>query len=219
MKIDVLDAVRDASADEAWKLYRAAFADLEALAVQRHLMYRSEFDEVMADERVQKYLALDNDGTLLGLATYTNQLDAMPLISPAYFQRRWPEHYAAGRIWYCGFVAVAPTAQGSGVFAELVKAMYRVAEAQDGVIGLDICRYNNEVHHLARAIRMLLGGVSGGRVSAQEADAQAFMIYETAAGVRHELVLDLADCDPKIIGDPEAIQAWVLQRRAPGGET
>jgi hypothetical protein len=66
--------------DEAWILYTEAFRELNALAVQRHLMYRHEFDEVVADRRVRKYLAVDDGGRLTGLATYTNHLEAMPLL-------------------------------------------------------------------------------------------------------------------------------------------
>ena len=41
---------------KAWKLYSQAFDDLRYLAVQRHVMYGDEFDAVMADALVEKYL-------------------------------------------------------------------------------------------------------------------------------------------------------------------
>ncbi len=40
--------------EPAWELYVEAFAELRTTAAQRHVMYRSEFDEVMADPRVTK---------------------------------------------------------------------------------------------------------------------------------------------------------------------
>lgn len=178
-RVRVLDQIGGPLLEQAWTLYHEAFKELNALAVQRHGMYRNEFDDIMGDERVRKYLSLDGD-EMRGLATYTNQLDAMPLISPAYFARRWPQHYAQRRIWYCGFVAVAPAAQGGGAFAELVTAMYRHAETQGGIISLDICRHNDITHHLPRAIRILLAGISAGKVRAECADVQQFWVYETA---------------------------------------
>lgn len=112
MSIKVVDAVQEDLMAEVWDLYYTTFHELNAFAVQRHLMFRSEFDEVMLDTRVQKYLCLADDGSVCGLSTYTNMLDAMPLISPAYFERRWPELFAQNRIWYCGFVAVEKNGGG-----------------------------------------------------------------------------------------------------------
>ena len=118
MKIDVRTDLVDEQLEQAWQLYGVAFSHLNALTVQRHLMYRSEFDDVMTDRRIEKWLAYSDDGVLLGLATYTNQLSAWPLISPEYFARRWPAHYADSRIWYCGFVAVP--GHEHGVFIILI---------------------------------------------------------------------------------------------------
>lgn len=164
-------------AEEAWALYFETFRDLNAYAVQRHLMYRGEFDAVMADPRVEKYLTLDDDGRLTGMSTYTNDLAAMPLISPAYFERRWPDLYDTRRIWYCGFVAVHPHSQGSTAFGELVEAMYRVAAAQNGIIALDTCRYNNDRRHLDRVIPLMLHRLSG-QVRTERMDEQTFWLYE-----------------------------------------
>ena len=46
-----------------WGLYQRAFDDLRVLAVQRHIMVREEFDTVMADDRVDKYVLTDADDT------------------------------------------------------------------------------------------------------------------------------------------------------------
>lgn len=178
MNIKVVDLVHDELAEEAWRLYSTAFEELNTLTVQRHLMYRSEFIEVMGDERVQKYLAIDDeDGTLRGLSTYTNDLDAMPLISPPYFQRRWPKHYAERRIWYCGFVAVQDDKRAAQAFGDLVEAMYLVAATQNGIIGLDICRHNDEARRMSRVVRLMLHRLSGD-VRAERMDEQAYWIYE-----------------------------------------
>jgi len=155
MLIKVIAQITDETLHEdVWTLYQDAFKELNTMAVQRHLMYRSEFDEVMRDSRVDKYLAMDDDGSLLGIATYTNDLDAVPLIAPAYFERHWPEHYAANKIWYIGFVAVSPQAQGREAFAQLVEQMYVVAATQNGLVGLDICSYNDDVRRMSKIFRL-----------------------------------------------------------------
>lgn len=182
MKIDIRSDLAAADLDRAWTLYEESFAGLNAHAVQRHLMYRTEFDAVAADPRIQKWLAYNDDGDLVGLATYTNELDAWPLIAPEYFALRWPELYAAKAIWYCGFVAVQQNAAAANVFTAVITGMYRQAEEQHGVIALDFCSYNDMTRQIGRVIGLSLNRISNGRVHAEVADTQTFMIYETAPG-------------------------------------
>ncbi|XVV11180.1 GNAT family N-acetyltransferase [Actinoplanes sp. CA-131856] len=181
MLIKVIDQITDAEQNQAmWTMYTDAFEELNHLAVQRHLMYKSEFDEVMADARVGKYLALDDDGTMCGVATYTNDLNAVPLIAPQYFERHWPEHYAARKIWYIGFVAVSPHAQGREAFSQLVEQMYHIASAQNGLVCLDICNHNDEVRRMSRVFRMMVSRLSD-NMKFTRIDQQSYWLYEFPA--------------------------------------
>ncbi|OLB77386.1 MAG: hypothetical protein AUI14_16390 [Actinobacteria bacterium 13_2_20CM_2_71_6] len=182
MNIKVVDELHESLVEDAWALYHEAFRELNTLAVQRHLMYRSEFDDVMRDRRVQKYLCLDDNGELCGLSTYTNNLDAVPLISPQYFQRRWPEHYEQGRIWYIGFVAVNAKGRADHAIAEMIREMHAVAAAHYGIVGLDVCRVNNELRRLPRAVGMSVLRLGGpGSVQVERADEQSYWLYEFPA--------------------------------------
>ena len=181
MLIKVIDRITDEDLLQAlWTMYQDAFEELNTLAVQRHLMYRSEFDEVMRDTRVSKYLALRDNGTLCGVATYTNDLDAVPLISPQYFERHWPEHYAAGKIWYIGFVAVNPEDQGNEAFASLVEEMYLVASSQNGLVGLDICTYNDDARRMSRVFRLMVSRLAE-NMRFNRIDQQSYWLYEFPA--------------------------------------
>ena len=181
MNVKVVDEVHESLIEEAWTLYYEAFKHLNAYAVQRHLMYRAEFDDVMRDQRVQKYLCLDGSDALCGMSTYTNNLDAVPLISPAYFERRWPHLYAEKRIWYCGFVAIHPDAQAAtATFGELVEAMYRLAATQNGIISLDMCRFNDQKRHMSRVVPLMLHRLSG-EVRTERLDEQSYWLYEFPA--------------------------------------
>jgi hypothetical protein len=175
MSIKVVDEVHETLIEDAWQLYYEAFRELNAFAVQRHLMYRSEFDEVMLDPRVQKYLCLDDAGALCGLSTYTNYLEAVPLISPQYFERRWPRHFAERRIWYVGFVAVTAGAPVT-TFPNLIAAMHETSK-RDAITALDVCTRTDEVRHLPRAVRVLLHRLSGG-VTMERLDEQSYWMYE-----------------------------------------
>ena len=165
--------------EEAWKLYQHSFDQLRHLAVQRHVMYSDEFDAVMADPRVVKGLVFDEHGALAGLASMSNDLRSMPLVSPEYFAHRWPQRYAAGHVFYIGFTAVHPNAIGSGVFGELVKMMTEIVSQVDGVAVMDVCDHNKDRLHLPRAIHWLASTWSN-QVQTVHLDAQTYIGYDFA---------------------------------------
>jgi GNAT superfamily N-acetyltransferase len=165
-----------------WQLYRSAFDELRIRAVQRHVMTRPEFDAVMDDRRITKYEVLDpdRDGRMCGLATMTNHLEAMPLISPDYFEHRWPSLFRQRHIWYVGFVGVDPDYQGTGVFADIVGSMCRLVAGAGGVAVLDVCRRADQVYGLPAAIARLNDTFSDGG-SHERIDEQSYWAYEFPA--------------------------------------
>lgn len=168
----------DATLEDLWKLYYDAFKDLNTQAVQRHMYHRGEFDEVMRDPRIQKHLCYDDGGALLGVSTYTNDLDAVPLLSPEYFQRRWPDDYAARKIWYIVFVAVHPEAQTSDAFRSMVEQMYLIASRVNGKVGLDICNFNDTTHRMSRVFRAMIRRWHGSSMVFGRIDQQSYWLYE-----------------------------------------
>ena len=165
--------------EQAWKLYLQSFDDLRYLAVQRHVMYGDEFDDVMADARVTKFLLWGADGSLQGLSTMTNNLRSMPLVSPEYFAHRWPERYAAGLVFYIGFLGVHPDSHGTGVFGDLVRAMTEPVARREGLAVIDVCTYNKDKLHLPRAIRWL-ASTWASHVEMADIDAQTYVGYDFA---------------------------------------
>jgi GNAT superfamily N-acetyltransferase len=178
MQIEVTKVVADHQREAAWRLYNDAFEELRATAVQRHVMYRNEFDDVMADERVTKVMGFEGSpAAMAGLATYTNDLEAMPLISPEFFARRWPDLYEARRIWYLGFFAIHPDHRGTGIFEVVIENMWQVVLAGQGIALLDICRRNEKLG-LPQAIGHTLQSLSPG-ATASRIDEQAYWLYTT----------------------------------------
>jgi ribosomal protein S18 acetylase RimI-like enzyme len=168
----------DDDSGQLWGLYRRAFDDLRGDAVQRHLMYEHEFAAVAADDRVAKYVVTDPvRDRVAALATMTNDLAAVPLISPDYFAKHWPELYQAGKIWYVSFVAVEPDYQGTGAMGLLIGRMCEEVGSDGGVICVDICEHNEIRHRLPTAIGQLANTYSPG-VNRKRLDAQVFWAYE-----------------------------------------
>jgi GNAT superfamily N-acetyltransferase len=179
MSVRTQQVVADDLREDAWKLYQQSFDDLRHLAVQRHVMYSDEFDAVMADARVDKYLIFDDHGSLQGIGTITTELLSMPLVSADYFAHRWPERYLAGEVFYIGFVAVHPDSHGSGIFGELVKAMTEMVSKVDGIAVVDVCNHNKDRLHLPRAIHWLASTWSS-HVQTVTLDAQSYIGYDFA---------------------------------------
>ena len=181
MRIETHEVLPEAMLEVAWGLYSEAFEELRMAAVQRHVMTRAEFDDHMVDPRIRKYVVRHPDEErLAALATLTNDLDAVPLISPDYFRHRWPAQYAERRIWYVPFNAIHPEHRGSGIFELVVEAMREVIAGHlAGIVGLDFCRRNEERYKLPQAIHSALDRL--GTVTSHRLDTQAYWCYELPA--------------------------------------
>lgn len=177
-EIQIHDKVAGELLEQAWSLYEQAFKALNALTVQRHMMTAEEFDQVMIDWRWSKFVAVDDAGVPAGLATYTNHLEAHPLLSEDYFAANHPEEFVAQRIWWVGFAAVAEGVRGTVTFRELVKAMY--GTSGDGAItGIDYAKVNVD-RGLALAAQRYLHRVAGERgrtATCDLVDYQGFFLY------------------------------------------
>lgn len=178
MQVDVYPVVPGEWRGPAWRFYRDTFTPLAVRAVQRHVLHEQEFDELIADPRIDKYLAV-RDGQVVGLSAMTADLEAVHLISPEYFAHRWPDLYAQRRILYCVFVGVHPDPEaGRGVFVALQDRMYtrQVAPAR-GVCVLDISTWNEEELDLPRVIESIMNKVAGA-ATARRLDSQSYWLYE-----------------------------------------
>lgn len=160
----------------AWTTYVAGMTEVNSLAAQRHLMTGDEFDDVMLDMRIMKYVSFGEDGTLRGLATLTNDLDAVPLVSSAYFARQWPEHFRERRVYYIPFTVVHPDHRKSSAFVELALAMGHEVNNHRGIVGLDVCRHNDEMHQFPQAIGSIAS--RNFRATTERVDEQSTWVYD-----------------------------------------
>lgn len=161
----------------AGSLYVDAFLEISALAVQQHMVTPDQFLDMCEDDRIEKWFARDDEGDLIGLGVQTTDLDAWPLISPAYFERKWPKLYAERKIWYVGFVCTRqdPPAPVS-TFAEIITAMSEAARAADGISVMDYCTANIMRGLPKGALRILKRSRDETRM--QCIDQQSFVAYD-----------------------------------------
>lgn len=170
--ITVQGKVDEATAQTFWALYLATFGDLATKAVARQVLHEEEFMAEMVDERVQKYLAWDEQGAPVAMATLTTHLETVPWISPQYFAHHYPEHAARGALYYLGFILVRHDRRRARVFSDMITQIVDVLVADKAVCAWDICGYNNEVVGLEAGIESLLHQVS--EVSVDPIDTQTY---------------------------------------------
>ena len=139
--------------EDAWQLYLAAFDCLRTRAVQRHVLYRDEFDAIMKDTRVIKYLGFDGP-VLSCFGTRTSDLDAVTLISPEYFQARYPRQFESHNIFYVLFFAIRPEYQSSGALFGLMNVLVSHIP-EEGILVIDIAAARKSVH-LQKAVQRIV---------------------------------------------------------------
>ena len=184
MKIEQMTSVKGAVSAEAWCFYEDVFVEVNTLAANRHLMTIDEFDHVMADSRVQKWFAFDDDGRIIGMATITNHLDAWPLVSPAFFAKLYPGQYERRAIWYIGFVGCNAEGTRAHAFRDLIAQMQPQVEESDGIFVQDFCTYNVGVRRLPDATRAILRRINP-TVEFDRIDAQEFWAGSFASNGAH----------------------------------
>lgn len=140
-------------AERFWDLYLEAFEPLRARAAARHVLHRAEFDEEMADRRVTKLLARDEQGAAVGLTTLATDLGAVPWVSPEFFAARYPEHTARGAVWYIGFTLAHPGRRATRTFMDMIDALVAHLAQNRVVCAYDVSRFNDDSLHFADNLR------------------------------------------------------------------
>ena len=143
-----------------YDLYVAAFEPLRTRAAARQVLNLHEFAQEMSDPRVDKYVVWDEDARgaerAVALTTFTNDLSTVPWIEPAYYEHRYPEHFARGAVFYLGFTLVHPGLHQAGVFHRTVAKIVERLVEERAVCAWDICAHNDISLSLQDNIERLL---------------------------------------------------------------
>lgn len=165
-----------------WDIYITAFDQLRPMAAARQVLWREEFEQEMADPRVWKYLAFGADELPVGMATLTADLQTIPWISPQFYAERYPVEHARNALFYVPFVCTDPRRARAGAMWLLVQAFIERVAAAEGVVGYDVCAYNNEVVHFAD--RMDAWNRRLGAHDVMNLDSQNYYVAEYGQGVQ-----------------------------------
>jgi hypothetical protein len=154
LSVSVERVLTGADATAAWATYRDSLAPLAEVAAMKQTLREPELRAALADPAILKYVGRDDDGAVVAVLTLTTKLSTEN-ISNGFYQRRYPDHYAAGRLLYLGFLVVRPEAQARGLIMLLVGRLTADLEAVGGVVAFDVCGYNDETFAFARLCRLV----------------------------------------------------------------
>jgi hypothetical protein len=152
LTVTIESAVDESTARRFYDLYVQTFGDLTVKAVARQLLHREEFMEEMLDGRVEKFLARNDEGEPVAMATLTRDLETVPWISPGYFAHHYPEQTSRKAVFYLGFILVEAQYRRSHLFIDMLTKVAEMVIEERGVCAWDICSHNNQSFGLAEAI-------------------------------------------------------------------
>ena len=156
---------------DLWDLYFEAFEPLQELALLNHLYRQADFESLLADERVTKLIAWV-EGSPVGLAMITNELDLVPQISPPFLHARYPEQTTRRAVFFGIMIFVAESHRRSTTFARLIAGMGQITAEASGVVVFDICRHNLAASDLDKQIASISRWFPGS--SFEQIDEQAY---------------------------------------------
>ncbi len=119
--------------DELWELYEVSYERIAAVDITRETLFRTEFNEVMADSTYRTTVVRDDDGTPIAMAVIATDIAVTRYLSVPYFRRRYPERLANGKIHYIMWIIVHPDHQNTRATFELARAGL-APEAADGTL-------------------------------------------------------------------------------------
>jgi hypothetical protein len=138
IRIVTADAVEDPQARlKLWSIYRSAFERLNERTPIHHGAFTvAQFEAIMLDPDFQKYLVYVDD-ELAGVTLLTNEITKIPWVNAPYFERRYPNRYREGKIFFLPAVVIDPQHQdlrriGARLLQEAVATL-----GKDAVLAVD----------------------------------------------------------------------------------
>ena len=120
-----------------WSIYRGAFERLNERTPIHHGGFSvAQFEAVLQDEDFQKFLVYVGDD-LVGVTLLTNVLDKIPWVNARYFQRRYPERFSAGRIYFLPAVVIDPEHQDLRRIGAKLLQEALITLGEDAVLAVD----------------------------------------------------------------------------------
>jgi hypothetical protein len=118
--------------DKLWTLYDIAYRAMAGSAVTREMLYRSEFDETIADPSNRLWVLWD-DNVPVGMCLVATDIGATRYLSREYFEQHFPDHMRRGGVHYIMWLVIHPAHTAKGAIVRLAREGLAL-EASEGAL-------------------------------------------------------------------------------------
>lgn len=143
MRVTQLLEVPSDIVEQYWELYDQAFEEMKTASPCRQYLRREEFYEEMCDHRIIKFILWDDDSEPVAMSLVATDLEAVPWISPPYFEKKFSEHYRKGIIYYFGALLTTHHDRQDGHAEYLLAELVNFVVGNDGIACFDCGGFNN----------------------------------------------------------------------------
>jgi len=171
--------------ERIWRLYELAYRRTTEEAASREMLYRDEFDALMADP-TNRLWVLWHDGEPVACTLIATDIANSRYLSRAYFERHYPDHTLRNAVHCIVWVVVHPAHVAKGALVRLAKDTF-AAEAEEGsLLVFDTPQVNQpaETGGLAEMMSRLANMVSKG-TPIQQIDVQRYYAVDFGQGDVH----------------------------------
>jgi hypothetical protein len=120
-----------------WAIYRGAFERLNQRTPIHHGAFSvAQFEAILQDADFEKFLVYVR-AELVGVTLLTNVLEKIPWVNAPYFERRYPERFEAGKIYYLPAVVIDPKHQDLRRIGAKLLQEALVTLGRDSVLAVD----------------------------------------------------------------------------------
>lgn len=172
--------------DALFEIHLEGFGELATESAMRHVYRRDEWDGLMGDPGIVKYVAF-LDGVPVAINSVARDFRAVPWLSAEYFEARYP-----GRtLWYVLDTIVSSSVRGSDVLLRLFSLGFEEARAGfDPMVVLSVTR-----QHVDRGYVELLSAVveMHGGSPIREIDTYHYYAFDTVYDGAAEPEIDLRE--------------------------
>jgi hypothetical protein len=123
-------------ADKLWNLYEAAYLGSARSIATREMLYRDEFDQLLADSTNRNWV-LWEDNIPIGCALVATDIGATRYLSKEYFDYHYPEHSRENRLRYVMWLVVHPSYEARGAALRLLREGLTHESAQGSLVIFD----------------------------------------------------------------------------------
>lgn len=127
--------------ESLWQLYTASYGDVAARDVTREVLYRSEFEELLADPTNRVWVVRENN-VPVAMSLIATDIGSTRYLSRPYFEQRYPERMAAGLVHYVMWVVVHPDYQTGPAAFELARGGLAVEHEEGSLLVFDLPESN-----------------------------------------------------------------------------